>query len=373
MTIIHVSSASSWRGGEQQIAYLLLELAKQNMLQMVFCPKGSPLHTFCEKNNIDVNAYRKRSGIDLWTAYQITKFCRRADSPIIHTHDSKSHTAAFLAAALFMNKVPVVVHRRVSFPIKKSILSDIKYNYNVISRIICVSEFARAMVTSRLIKTDKTVTIHDGIDISRFTDKKAGHFLRKKYAFQKNNILIGNISALTAEKDFFTFVDTADYLLTHHPDFRFLIIGDGPQEQEIALYIKEKGIEEKVIMTGFLDNIPDILPELDLFLFTSASEGLGTTLLDAFACKIPVVSTNAGGIPEIVKHNFTGLLAGVKQPLELADAVEKILSDYQLKSRLVENAFAAVHNFSAEIMALKTIEVYKNALIENTIKQVKVS
>jgi glycosyltransferase involved in cell wall biosynthesis len=367
MTIIHVSTASSWRGGEQQIAYLLLELAKQNIHQIVFCPKGSPLHSFCKENNIAFNAYRKRSGIDLWTAFQITGLCRRTESPIIHTHDSKSHTAAFLSVFLFKNKAPVVVHRRVSFPIKKSLLSDIKYNHSAITHIICVSEYARAMVTSRLLRKDKTVTIHDGIDLSKFAENKAGQILRDTCKLQKKHILIGNISALTAEKDFFTFVDTASYLLVNHPDFRFFIIGEGPQKQEIARYIKEKGIEDKVIMTGFMDNIPDILPELDLFLFTSVNEGLGTTLLDAFACKIPVVSTNAGGIPEIVKHNFTGLLAGVKQPLELADAVEKIIADKELRSRLIENAFAAVHDFSAEIMANKTIEVYKDALLENIV------
>jgi glycosyltransferase involved in cell wall biosynthesis len=122
-------------------------------------------------------------------------------------------------------------------------------------------------------------------------------------------------------------------------------------------------------MTGFLDNIPDILPELDLFLFTSISEGLGTTLLDAFACRIPVVSTNAGGIPEIVKNNITGLIAGVQQPLDLAVNIEKILADKELKSRLVENAFASVHGFSAEIMAHKTIEIYRDALLKSKANQ----
>lgn len=365
MKIIHVSSALSWRGGEQQIAYLLVELAKRNIPQVVFCPEGSPLHSFCKKNGIAVKTYRKRSGFDFLIALQLTLLCRKAERPIIHAHDSHSHTAAFLSVAFFMNKVPIVLHRRVSFLIKRNLLSDIKYNHSAITHIICVSDHARAQVNSRLLKTDKTVTIHDGIDLSKFTEKKAGNILRNTYNIQSKHTLIGNISALTAEKDFFTFIDTAGILLSKYPDFRFFIIGDGPQKQIIAEYIKEKGIQHKVIMTGFLDNIPDILPELDLFLFTSANEGLGTTLLDAFACKIPVVSTNAGGIPEIVKNNLTGLLAGVKQPHELASAVEKILNDNELKTRLVEKALAAVQEFSAEIMAIKTIEVYKDSLLKS--------
>ena len=371
MKIIHVSSALSWRGGEQQIAYLLMELAKQNIPQLVFCPEGSPLHSFCDKNAIAVKTYRKRSGLYLLNALKLTLLCRRAETPILHVHDSHSHTVAFLSVAFFMNKVPIVIHRRVSFPAKKSFFSNIKYNHSAITHIICVSDHARAQVNRRLLNTDKTVTIHDGIDLSRFKEKKAGNILRNKYKLQSRHTLIGNISALTPEKDLITFIDTAGILLKKYPDFRFFIIGDGAQKQTIADYIAALKIENEVILTGFLNNIPDILPELDLFLFTSANEGLGTTLLDAFACKIPVVSTNAGGIPEIVKNNVTGMLAGVKQPSELAEAVERVLNNNELKLRLVENAFAAVQEFSAEIMALKTIEIYKDSLLKNYGKQPK--
>jgi len=365
MKIIHVSSALSWRGGEQQIAYLLKELAKRNIPQVVFCPHRSPLHTFCTENGIDVKTYRKRAGFDILIAIQLTLLCRKAARPIIHAHDSHSHTAAILSVACFMNKAPVVLHRRVSFPVKNNFFSNIKYNHSAITHIICVSDHARTQVNSRLLKTDKTVTIHDGIDLSRFKVNKAGNILRNTFNLQKKHTLIGNISALTAEKDFYTFIDTAVVLLKKYPDFRFFIIGDGAQKQAISGYIQEKKIQDKVILTGFLDNIPEILPELDLFLFTSAEEGLGTTLLDAFACKIPVVSTNAGGIPEIVNNNVTGLLAGVKQPLELAAAVDRLLNNNELKLRLVKNAYDRVQEYSAENMAVKTIEVYKDSLLKS--------
>ncbi len=371
MKIIHVSSALSWRGGEQQIAYLLMELAKRDIPQVVFCPDGSPLHTFCSKNGIAVITYRNRSGFYLLHALKLTLLCRKVATPVIHVHDSHSHTIAFLSVALFMNKVPIVIHRRVSFPAKKSFFSNIKYNHSAITHIICVSDHARAQVNRRLLKTDKTVVIHDGIDLSKFKEKKAGNILRNKYNLQSRHILIGNISALTPEKDLITFIDTAGFLLKKYPDLRFFIIGDGAQKQTIAAYIAAHKIGNEVILTGFLDNIPDILPELDLFLFTSANEGLGTTLLDAFACKVPVVSTNAGGIPEIVKNNVTGILAGVKQPSELAEAVEIVLNNSELKLRLVKNAFAEVQEFSAEIMALKTIEIYKDSVEKNYGKQPK--
>ena len=76
-------------------------------------------------------------------------------------------------------------------------------------------------------------------------------------------------------------------------------------------------------MTGFRKDIPKILPELDIFLFSSKTEGLGTSLLDAFACQVPVVATNAGGVPELIIHEKTGLLSPTKDPQSLAKNVSQ--------------------------------------------------
>jgi glycosyltransferase involved in cell wall biosynthesis len=359
MTIIHVSSALSWRGGEQQIAYLLSELSKREIQQIVLCPEDSPLHSFCTRNSIEVKPYRKKSGLDPWLAFRIVQLCRSVKTPLIHVHDSHSHTAAFLSAILWMNKTPVIVHRRVSFPVKKSVISSIKYNHNSIARIICVSEYVRRMMNLGLAKPDKTCTVYDGIDLNKFIPEQNSHFLRDRFQLDDYHTLIGNVSAITVEKDYITFTDTAEILLRNRPDLRFFIIGEGSQREFISEYIKGKGLADKIFMPGFLENIQDILPELDLVLFTSIHEGLGTTLLDAFACRIPVVSTNAGGIPEIVKDRLTGLATEIRKPDDMAMAVAEILDSQDLKNELVENAFRMVQEFSTEKMASQIVEIYK--------------
>lgn len=101
---------------------------------------------------------------------------------------------------------------------------------------------------------------------------------------------------------------------------------------------------------------------MDVLLFTSKEEGLGTTILDAFACKVPVVATAAGGIPEIITNEKTGLLAPVGDAQTLAHYVEKILADRNLREQLIENAWQKVKYFSKENMAKKTLEVYQSLL-----------
>lgn len=359
MTIIHISSAKTWRGGEQQIAYLLVELAERKIQQIMVCPENSPLHLFCEKHSIQFSTFEKRSGVDLGLARILVRLCNHADRPIIHVHDSQAHTAAFISASLWRNKTPVIIHRRVGFPLKKSFLTGLKYNHPSIFRIICVSEYVRKHMSSVLANPEKTVTVYDGIDLTKFQGKTRSKILKDRFNLSDKHILIGNTSAITEEKDYITFVDTASILLTTRDDLRFFIIGDGSLKQVITDYIKEKGLSDKILLTGFLNNIQDILPELDLFLFTSVMEGLGTSLLDAFACGLPVVSTNAGGIPEIVKDHNTGLVVGIKKPAEMAVAVESILTDPELKNQLVSNAFQLVQEFSVRNIASKIVGIYK--------------
>ena len=102
----------------------------------------------------------------------------------------------------------------------------------------------------------------------------------------------------------------------------------------------------------------------DIFLMTSKTEGLGTTLLDAMAANVPIVATEAGGIPEIIKHNQTGLIAPVKDAAKLAENVLLLIENTELKNKLVENAFQFVKQFSKESMANKTMEIY-HRIVQN--------
>lgn len=358
MTILHVSTAISWRGGEQQVAYLLLELKKREIDQIVLCPENSVLAHFCAQNEIPVAHFHKRSGFDLLLALKITQLCRKYKKPVIHAHDSHAHTATVLSGLLWMNKTPVVIHRRVSFKLKKSLLSQFKYTYHHIKHIICVSQSVKEIIDQQYTNALKSSVIYDAIDQKKFENIPAQNYLCNTYNIEKQHIIIGNISALTTEKDLYTFIDTAEILLKENQNFHFFILGEGKEREKIQAYIEHKALQGKVILTGFIHNPYLILPEFDVFLFTSINEGLGTSILDAMACKVAVVATRAGGIPEIVKHNITGLCVEPKNASKLAEAVNQLITDQSLNDTLIQNAFEMLKDFSVSEMCEKTLEVY---------------
>lgn len=365
MTIIHISTKQSWRGGEQQIAYLVSELKEKGVNQIVMTPNNSKLSAFCKKNDIAVHNFSKFTGINITAAIQLKKLCKKFDTPIIHAHDSHAHTTAYLSSILAGNKTPQVISRRVDFPVHKNLFSKLKYNHKNIKRIICVSEKIKEITAPSLKNTDVLTVVYSGIDLNRFTDCSNKNILRRYFNIPEGNKIVANVAALAPHKDYFTFVDTAALILKEKPDTTFLIIGQGSEKQQIAEYIFEKKMQHSIIFTGFRTDIPDILPEIDVFLITSKTEGLGTSILDAFACEVPVVATRAGGIPEIVKHEKTGLLADIKDAEKLAENVIGIFDNNELKEHIVREAKKEIQNFTRQQTARKTMDEYQQIIVES--------
>jgi len=364
MRILHLSSEKTWRGGEQQIAYLIEELLKHNIPCFVACKKESAFEAHCIKNNIPHLSLAYANELDVVTALQIKKYCKQNTVSLIHAHTGHSHALA-VWAGLLGNNLPIVLSRRVDFPVKKNFLSNFKFNYKGISRIICVSDKIKEVMAPALEHPEKLVTVHSGIDVSRFEESSREGKLHEELNLPLSTFLIGNVSAIAPHKDYFTFVDTAEILLKNDLDAKFLIIGDGPSRPEIEAYVAQKKLEKDILFLGFRKDIPDILPELDVFLITSETEGLGTTILDAFACRVPVVATNGGGIPEIVKYNQTGMLAAVQDSQMLATHLLNVLTIDSLRSRLVAKASEFLKEFTKEQTALKTLKIYQEVLQES--------
>lgn len=353
--VLHLSTQLGWRGGEQQIAYLMEEFRSLGLKQNILCPAGSRMEQFCLDGQFDCQPFARAGSISPRLSAKMARFAGKMGCQIIHAHDSHSLNHALLAYSLFRLPLPIVVNRRVDFPIRWRF----KYTHRAVKRIICDSEAIRKVMARCIGGDDKLLTIHSGIDVRRFCGRKNLGLLHRQYGLDPQDLLVGNVAALADHKDYRTFVDTAERVLRHHEAVRFFIIGDGPQREEIEQYITARGLREKVILTGFRTDIADLLPELDCFLITSKTEGLGTSILEAFAAKVPVVATRAGGIPEIVRHDETGLLAEVGDSRALSDSVVRILDDASLRRRLTTAASQVPLDFDKVQIARRTVAVYR--------------
>mgnify|MGYP006085758763 CR=1 FL=1 len=357
--VLQVVTALSWRGGEQQAAYLIEEL-KQEVNTFVLCSAGSKMETFCIENGITHFTQSKKGSIDFSYAKRIKQICVEHQVELIHVNDAHAHTFSILAASIFGNTTPIILSRRVDFPIKNNLFSHFKYNHKQIKKILCVSDTIKQITATGIKDNSKLATVYSGIDLDKF--KPSAGLLRKELAIGDDVFLIGNTSALADHKDYFTFIDVAEKVIEKHENYHFVVMGDGPMKDEIQKYAQSKRLKNQFTFTGFRTDISEVLADLDLFLITSKTEGLGTSILDAFACNVPVVGTAGGGIKELVEHEKTGLLCEVKNVEQITKAVERMITEPKLREGCIAASKQKVLLFSKKQTARNTLKYYLEVL-----------
>lgn len=358
--VIHLCSENSWRGGEQQIAYLIKGLEEHGWRNFIICKKGTPFAKWCLLNNVPFVTAGFANAVDIFSAFKIKGWAKLKQPLLVHMHSSKSHSLAVIAAKLGMN-TPMILSRRVDFPIKQKGFSRVKYNHPQIQHTLCVSDKIKEIIQGSVDQPEKVHTVYSGVNLQKFQGTNH-NWLREQYEVPEETVLIGNTSALADHKDYPTFLATARKIVDQGLPAKFFIIGNGEQKEAIEEKIAELQLEKDVIMTGFLENITEVLPSLDIFFMPSKTEGLGTSILDAFASKVPVVATCAGGIPELVKHEQTGLIAEVGDTETLAQHIASLIKDESLRQKLADNAWEYVQDFSKEKMVENTLHYYKMLL-----------
>ena len=357
--VLQIVTALSWRGGEQQAAYLIQEL-KQEVNNFVLCSSGSKMEAFCREEETTHFTQPKRGSIDFSYAKRIKQLCVEQKIDLIHVHDAHAHTFSILAASIFGNKIPIVLSRRVDFPIKKNLFSHFKYNHKQVKKILCVSDTIKKITAAGIKDQSKLATVYSGIDLDKF--KSSTGRLRKGLAIGEDVFLVGNTSALADHKDYFTFIDVAEKVIGKHENCHFVVMGDGPMKDEIHQYAQSKRLKSQFTFTGFRNDISEVLADLDLFLITSKTEGLGTSILDAFACNVPVVGTAGGGIKELVENEKTGLLCEVKNVEQLTQAVGRMIAESTLRENCTSAAKRKVQLFSKQQTAKNTLKYYLEVL-----------
>jgi glycosyltransferase involved in cell wall biosynthesis len=358
MKVIHFSTEKHWRGGEQQIAYLIEELASHGIENHLICKKNSEMERYAESHNLSFSAINVKNSIDLKAILKVSKIFNQQTADFVHLHTSKAHTIG-LAATFWAPNQNFILHRRVSFPIRNTWVNRKKYNSKSIKQIICISHDVAKIVEKIVVNSQKIQTIYSGIDLEKFKLSSHDFKVRERLRISKDKILVVGVGALSPEKDFTTFLKTAKITLEDNPNVHFLIVGKGKEAPQLKALCKALGIENQISFLGFRADVPSILLQSDIFMLCSQSEGLGTSFIDASAAKCALIGTNTGGIPEIVEEGKTGFLAPVGNEQKLSEKLLHILNDHELRNNLSESAKEKAETFSKIEMGKYYINLYE--------------
>jgi len=367
LSLFQVDAGTEWRGGQRQSLFLARELQRKGYEFHYVIQPGSPLFDKASAENLPIIPLKIKSEFDIPAVLRLTKAIKRKKCVLIHFHDA--HSLAIGTGADIFAKVPLrIISRRVDFSLGKNYFSRRKYMRNV-DAIIAVSEGVKEVLVEGGIDPGVIRIIPDGTDFSEFAEASSSDYLRKELSFAPDDYLVGIVAHLADHKGHKYLIRATKILKEKAPKIKVIVVGEGPLMMELNKLVKEIKVEDMVFFLGFREDIHQILASLDLFVLSSYLEGMGSSLLDAMAHRLPVVATQVGGIPEVVKQNETGLLVPPRKPEALARAILRVYNNKELASRLGLKGFEVVRQkFSAEAMAEKIIQVYEEISRKKGIK-----
>lgn len=310
--------------------------------------------------------------IELWERWkfdwriliELYRIIKRYHIHIIHAHDYKSDILAWLIGFVAKVRLFSTVHGWIENTTKERF-------YNLCDRIvlrwydkiIAVNKLIMARLIQSGINKRKIELIHNAIDIDDYERVPFGGDIRDELGIKPNTPVIGYVGRLSAEKDLPILFMAVKILSNEFPQLRAVIAGDGPLKECLKEYCKKIGVESNVIFLGQRMDIKRIYQTIDVFVLTSKTEGIPNVILEAMAMQVPVVSTNVGGVGEIITHNVDGFLVEPGDVNSLCNYLRKLLTDKETKNRLIKEAYKTVSNKFSFANRLKRIEgLYTNCL-----------
>ena len=342
--ILFLDTEETWRGGEQQVLCLVRAALARGSDAQVATAEGGELSARL-RGECPVVSARMRGDFEFVRLVpRLVACCIRKKIRLLDAHNSRGHLLGF-AVKVFLPRLRLVVHRHVDFAPARNVVNRLIYQSSVVDRFVAVSDRVGAVLRDFGVGSERIRVVKSAVDGSAFQNRDRGacrHRLLAEFGIPVNSVLIGAVGHLTPQKDHKTLVESLRILWEREIDFHCLVAGAGNLKQDVERQVERSGLGSRVTLLGFRRDIPELLAGLDIFVMPSAMEGLGTAVQEACHAGICVVATSAGGIPEIISHEETGLLSRPGDPASLAANLCRAISDVNLRDRLAACARQSV-------------------------------
>ena len=358
MKVLLVDLETEWRGGQNQALLLLKGLQARGHaaelvaplageLQKRACAAGIPVHA------VPRNFRRARA------AAKISRLTKTQNYSIVHANEPHALTAAWLARA--HRRAPLLVSRRVGYPISRNWFARLRYD--AAARIVAISRWSAERVIRSGIAESKLAIVYEGIEIPARPSGEQRAQARARWRVPADAPLLGCVGVLSPDKGQEWLIRALAELRKKFPSAKLLLAGDGPCRQRLQRLAQEVGIADAVIFAGFISDVENAYAALDVFLLPSFFEALSNALMSAMAYAIPSVAFKVGGPAEIIEDSKSGLLVEPGNVEALRSAISKILDDAALASSVGENGRRRIEqDFTAAKMVGEMLDVYEECL-----------
>ncbi|MGG0413135.1 glycosyltransferase family 4 protein [Peribacillus simplex] len=341
-------------GGAESMAYQLAKKLDKNKFNLHFICLSSRKETFFEKelykSGVNITYMDKGLGVDIKVFFQIWKILNQKKIGLVHTHLG---ACLYVFPWIFSHKIKLI-HTIHSTPLK-----ELPYLHRFILKILYKIRKAVPIAISDNIKKQTSVlyglknetipVIYNPVQIDQFNSESSN----KDY----KTLTFVCVARLTKPKNHSMLLRAFSKVNQKYQNTKLLIVGDGELREELEKETNFLKLTNCVKFLGKVDNIPYILSESDVFVLSSYYEGLPMTILEAMAAKLPIIATNVGGVPDIVKEN--GILVRSEDVECFANAMAKLCDDKLLRHKMGKISYEIVKGYDLNIITKQYEKIYE--------------
>lgn len=353
LRIMHIELGRQLYGGAKQVEYLIRALDPSQHTNLLVCSAGSAMSSLA-LDNCEILPLPCAGDVDLQFPFRLHTCMRQYKPDIVHVHSRRGADVWGGIVARY-NNLPALCTRRVD----NREPSIVKYKYRQYDAVVSISEGVRQVVGKHC-QGSRQEVIHSVVNLHDFSYTHTRQWLESTYHIPPGTRIIANFAQLIPRKGQAELIAAMDKVTAHHDNVICLLFGKGKQHDSYQRLIDSYGLNDKVRLCGFTDDVPRILPAIDIMAHPAHAEGLGVILLQGGACSRPMVSCPVGGIPEVIVDGKTGLLVPPGDSAALANALLKLLDEPATAQRLGTAAFHHIEaHFTPDVMARRYASLYQ--------------
>jgi glycosyltransferase involved in cell wall biosynthesis len=357
--VLHVEAGMHLYGGARQVVYLLSGLQQHGVESCLVCPRGSAVAGAVREIGVVVEEIPMGGDLDLGLIFRLKRIIQHYNPDLVHIH-SRRGGDIMGGLATRMAGVKSVLSRRVDNPEHPWVVAS---KYRLYDRVIAISQGIADVLKREGVAAEKLVCVRSAVDMDRYQQSCDKAWFRAQFGLAEDALVIGVAAQLIPRKGHRYLLEAMPGLLERFPQLHLLLFGKGPLRSTLEQQIETLQLHRHVTLAGFRDDLPRLLPCLDLLAHPALMEGLGVALLQAASAGLPIVAVNAGGMPEAVEDGVNGRLVPPGSEEALANAIHQLLADETLRRRMGAAGREKMRRgFSVEQMVLGNLAVYRDLL-----------
>lgn len=365
MKILHLISGGDTGGAKTHVLSLIDKLSKDVSIKLI-CFIEDQFYEDGKSMGLDIEVYNQKNRFDFTVIERLKDLINSEEYNIVHCHGARANFIGMFLKRKVNVSFVTTIHSDYKLDFKDNFYKKVlftKLNEIALKRFdyyIAVSNNFKEMLESRGFNSKKIFTVYNGIDFEKKVKIIEKTKFLESYGIEYNDEkIIGIAARLDTNKSVNTLIEASQQVLIQRSDVKFLIAGTGDEASNLQQAIVDNCLDEKVYMLGFVKENYSFFNAIDINILTSKSESFPYVILEGAKCKKTIISTDVGGIGDLVIKGKNGYLFEVENSKELGEFILKTLENDKYKIMGEELYKTVKSNFSLEKMSQDHVKIYQ--------------